>query len=247
MPSSLWSCLALGALAFVTNAAVHPTAALAADDDEPTVTPYGLPTRPPPQQQPPPAATGAPAVSVPTTVTPPAGSAPPPAPPAPAQPSNASPAPVPPHPAPAPSTGYPPPGSGPYGQYPAYRPAVLTQVHRPRRGLVTGGAVTFGVSWGIAATVSFLLSSSTCGGDSCNSADYLWIPFAGPLIVGGSSNDAGVFILWSATEVAGAIMLIVGIVGHDVTEYRLVRGGPTLQLTPLFARDASGMALTARW
>jgi hypothetical protein len=42
-------------------------------------------------------------------------------------------------------------------------------------------------------------------------------------------------------------MFIVGLIGHDVMEYQIVRGGPTLQLGPLLARDANGMALTARW
>ena len=36
-------------------------------------------------------------------------------------------------------------------------------------------------------------------------------------------------------------------IGHDVLEYRIARHGPTVQLAPLFARDGSGMALTARW
>jgi hypothetical protein len=42
-------------------------------------------------------------------------------------------------------------------------------------------------------------------------------------------------------------MLVFGLIGHDVMEYRMARGGPTLRLTPLLARETSGMALTARW
>ena len=56
------------------------------------------------------------------------------------------------------------PGYAPYPPYPGYPPQQLTMVHRPRRGLVTGGAVTFGVSWGIAASLSFIIG--TCTG--CN-------------------------------------------------------------------------------
>jgi hypothetical protein len=41
-------------------------------------------------------------------------------------------------------------------------------------------------------------------------------------------------------------MFVIGLVGHDVTTYR-VAGGTTLQLSPMLARDTSGMALTARW
>ena len=120
-------------------------------------------------------------------------------------------------------------------------------MHRPRRGLVTGGAITFGVSWGIAASFSFLASSCT----GCNNnADYLWVPVAGPLIVAANdsgSDGPGIFILWSAAQAAGVIMFIVGMVGHDVMEYRIARGGPTLQLSPLLARDTQGLGLTARW
>ena len=117
-------------------------------------------------------------------------------------------------------------------------------MHRPRRGLVISGAITFGFSWGIAASISLV-----CRGSCSAGADYLWIPIAGPLVV--SSNDIaatdGFFYLWSAAQAAGVVMFIVGLIGHDVMEYQIVRGGPTLQLGPLLARDANGMALTARW
>ena len=117
-----------------------------------------------------------------------------------------------------------------------------------RRGLVTGGAITFGVSWGIAGTVSLLASS--CTGCNNDNTDYLWVPVAGPLIVAAresGSGGLGIFILWSAAEAAGVIMFIAGMVGHDVTEYKVARGGPTLHLSPLLARDTQGLGLTARW
>jgi len=127
-------------------------------------------------------------------------------------------------------------------------PMRLTQVHRTRRGLVTGGAITFGVSWGIAATISFVLIDCTdCNG---NPASYLWIPIVGPIVAASrdSSGDATeVFYLWSAAQAAGIVMFIFGMIGHDVMEYRIARGGPTLTLSPLIARDSSTMALTARW
>ena len=57
-----------------------------------------------------------------------------------------------------------------------------------------------------------------------------------------------IFILWSAAQAAGVVMFIVGMVGHDVMEYRIAgQRGPTLQLSPLLARNANGLALTARW
>jgi hypothetical protein len=240
----------VGVVAFVGNAAVRPALAAPApaNDEEPTVTPYGMPVRPAPQPPPPSTSGGAPAPA--RRATAPADNRAPAAAPQPAQPYPAAPYPgypPPGYPPPGyPPPGYAPPGYAPYPPYGAYPPQQLTKVHRPRRGLVTGGAITFGVSWGIAASLSFILS--TCTG--CNdSADYLWVPIAGPLIVAAhdSGSDGGIFILWSAAQAAGVIMFIVGEAGHDVMEYRMARGGPTLQLSPLLARQATGLGLTARW
>jgi hypothetical protein len=251
MSSLIRSWVALGVLAFVGNGALRPAIAAAANDDEPTVTPYGMPTRPAPTS-PPPAENIVPAHPVQRGAAAPPAQPPPPA-------GNATPAPAP-YPA-APYPGYPPPGYPapgyapyPYAGYPppGYPPPQLTKVHRQRRGLITGGAITFGVSWGIAASISFILASETTCTGSCNSAaDYLWIPVAGPLIVSstqsGTNNDPGLFILWSAAEAAGVVMFIFGVAGHDVMEYRYAKNGPTLQLGPMVARDANGLALTARW
>ena len=223
MASPVRSWIALGVVAFVGNTAVRPAIAAAVDDDV-----AADPSAP--------------------TVTPAAG-------------SGAAPAPPAPYPA-APYPGYPPPGYPPpgyplppgytpppgYAPYPGYPPLQLTQVHRPRRGLVTGGAITFGVTWGVAASIAFLLSS--CDGCNDSQAAYLWIPIAGPLVVAAHDSASGgdsVLYLWSAAQAAGLVMFIVGLVGHDVMEYRVARRGPTLTLAPLVARDASTMALTARW
>lgn len=225
MSSLIRSWMVLGLLAFVANAAVRPAVAQA--NDAPPAGAYA----PAPSAQPP--------------------AAPPPA-------GNAAPPPAPYQAAPYPPTpyGYPPPGYAPapqypaYGTYPAYPPPQPVTVHRPRRGLVTGGAITFGVSWGLAASISLLLNDGSCTGSCSDSADYLWIPIVGPLVVAArdsSSGGDGIFFLWSAAQAAGATMLVVGLIGHDVTEYRYAKGGATLQLTPLFARNTSGMALTARW
>ena len=104
--------------------------------------------------------------------------------------------------APPPPYGYPPPGYPPpgYAPYPAYRyqQPQLTKVHRTRRGLVTAGAITFGVTWGIAATIS---ATITCSGIDCSDEeDYLWVPITGPALVAArSGDDADAFLIfWSA-------------------------------------------------
>jgi hypothetical protein len=145
-----------------------------------------------------------------------------------------------------PPGAYPPPG---YATYPQGPP---TLVHRPRRGLLIGGAVTFGVSWGIAAIVSSTLldNNSSCTGSCRDAANVFWVPIVGPIWADArdpGSDGRAFFILWSAAELAGVIMLTLGIAGHDVPLYRVADRGPTLHLTPLLARDTNGLALTARW
>jgi len=213
--------IAFGVLAFFGHVALRPALAVAAPA-APEATPPPPAAAPAPAPYPPPAPAGTPA------------------------------------PYPAPYYGqYPPPGYAPYPQqyqpYPPLPPPQLVTEHRPRRGLVIGGAVTFGVSWGLAASISLLASDcSTCSSGTRDMYEVLWIPIAGPVLAGSrdsGSNDSAFWILWSVAELAGATMFIIGVIGHDVTTYKRVAGrnGPTLQLTPLLARDTSGMALTARW
>jgi hypothetical protein len=174
----------------------------------------------------------------------------------------------------APAAAWPPPGSAPPvaappPAVPATPPAFVVSdgreppppiemVHRARRGWVIGGAVTFGVSWGIAGLTSWILLGSQngnkenlCTGNCRDFADVLWIPVAGPIIgdirYPGSEGRAPL-IFWSATQAAGVVMLLYGTAGHDVPMRRRVAdSGPTLQLLPMLARGASGMTLTARW
>jgi hypothetical protein len=141
---------------------------------------------------------------------------------------------------------YPPPG---YATYPQGPPMMI---HRPRRGLLVGGAVTFGVTWGIAAIVSSVLvdGNSGCTGGCRDFANVFWVPVVGPIWADArdpGSEGRGLLILWSAAELAGVIMLGFGLAGQDAPVYRVADRGPTLHLTPLLARDTNGLALTARW
>jgi hypothetical protein len=199
------------------------------------------------QTQPPPAATAPP----PAYPPPPAGQPgyPPPAPGQPGYP--------PPYPpgqyAPAP---YPPPYGSPYPYYqPQPQPIGPPQmVHRPRKGLLIGGLVTFGVTWGLAVYISALLNDSTatgCSSTSCNDAvDLLWIPFAGPILAERSDpGDGGAmpfFLMWSLAQVAGATMTIFGLVGHKVPD---TGDGPprvsTWQLLPALTATSQGLLLRA--
>jgi hypothetical protein len=223
--------VALAVLLFVANAAVRPAIA----QTRAAAAPAAPATTPPPPGTPPPY---------------PYGGTPPP-------PSTAYP-PPPGTPPPAPPPGYPP---YQYPGYPAYAPpyqyqpqAVMqpTMVHRPRRGLVVGGAVTFGVTWGIAASLSLLFTDgqSDCTGSCRREMDVLWVPVAGPLWAnarGTGSDSTAFFALWSAAELAGIIMFSFGVAGHDVASYRVAQNGPTLELAPMVSRQGSGLGVLARW
>ena len=135
-----------------------------------------------------------------------------------------------------------------YPQIPAHRQ--LTLVHKRRTGAIVGGAVIFGVSYGLALFLSGAMFASNC----CNTS--MAIDFAIPVIgpaAGGPSADSGLMLFWSGAQLVGAIMLGYGIKGEDVPEVRdvpptrMTRTTPELQLTPLLARGAGGMSLTARW
>jgi hypothetical protein len=135
-----------------------------------------------------------------------------------------------------------------YPQIPAHQQ--LTIVHKRRTGAIVGGAVVFGISYGLALFLSGAMFASNCCSTSM-AIDFA-IPVLGPA-AGGPSADSGLMLFWSGAQLLGAVLLVYGIKGEDVPEIRdvpptrVVRPAPALQLTPLLARGAGGMSLTARW
>jgi hypothetical protein len=148
-----------------------------------------------------------------------------------------------------------PPGQYPPPQYPppyaAYPPsAPPPMVHRPRRGFLIAGLVTFGVSWGLSVVGSLSLAShsnDTCTGRCQDAAKVFWIPIVGPPLAEYRDPDTtgegrAIAILWTGAEVVGAVMTVIGIVGHDVPAYP-VRRYATWNLLPTASREARGLAL----
>ena len=171
-------------------------------------------------------------------------------------PAAAAPAPTPaPYPPTAPA-GTPAPAAYPapyYGQYPppGYRrirssrihaqyqapPRQLVTEHRARKGLVIGGAVTFGVSWGLAASISLLLTDgSSCSGTCRDSAEVLWIPVAGPVLAGARDSDrtgppSGSSGAWPSSRGSRCSSSASWATTSPPTNLA-GRGGPTLHLAP---------------
>ncbi len=110
-------------------------------------------------------------------------------------------------------------------------PDGYTKVERVRRGLVIGGAVTWGVSWLIAAAAAASMDDNIK-----DDTGPLFIPVVGPFIAMGTLEPegvgrAGLFINGMA-QVAGATMLISGLAATKTvlvrTKYSQVNVRPGL-------------------
>lgn len=126
-------------------------------------------------------------------------------------------------------------------------PLGYTPVERARKHLIVGGAVTFGVSYGLSAFVAAIGEDASRG--SNNDVAALWIPVAGPWIQAGQTDSATAkFFLvgMGGAQVAGAIMLYYGL---TTTQRVLVRNDlvGSLTVSPMAARGASGMVLSGRF
>jgi hypothetical protein len=171
------------------------------------------------------------------------------------------------YPAPGPYYG-PPPG----GYYPGYgpppqdsrpeeidaeegtrAPAGYTAVQRKRKGLIIGGAVTFGVSWTISMMAAAVGDDEarTDGGD--NELAALWIPVAGPFIqMANSDSSTARFFLFGlgGSQVAGAIMLYLGVTSKTTVYVRNDLVG-SLHFAPMTPTEnnhyATGMVVGGRF
>jgi len=158
-----------------------------------------------------------------------------------------------------PSTGYPPPGYPPGYAPPGYAPpgygygappgmpsaATLPYEEgdpippgyrldsRVRKGLVIGGAVTFGVPWFFSAMIASIVDSGSIRSD----AWPLFIPALGPFIAMGTLDSEGAGTFWLAldgvAQAGGLAMLIAGIVAQEKRLVRIGESGASMTLTPM--------------
>lgn len=126
-----------------------------------------------------------------------------------------------------------------------YAPPGYTEVHRSRRHLIVGGAVTLGVSYGISAMVA-AIGDDARGSDGKNDVASMWVPVAGPFLqlAQTDSSTAKFFLVGlGGAQVAGAIMLYVGMTSKQRVFVRndLVSN---VTITPYTMHGTSGLALT---
>lgn len=128
-------------------------------------------------------------------------------------------------------------------------PLGYTPIQRTRRHLIVGGAVTFGVVYGLSALVAAAGDDAARSSDRSSEVAALWIPVAGPFLqMGQTDSSTGKFFFASvgAAQLAGALMLYYGL---TTKERVLVRNDlvGSLTVTPMAGNGASGMALAGRF
>jgi hypothetical protein len=126
-------------------------------------------------------------------------------------------------------------------------PLGYTEVHRTRKGLLIGGGVTFGVSYGI-SLLSAAIGEDTKGGGK-NDAAAMAIPVAGPFLEMGQTDSATLRLFLAglgAAQVAGAVMLYYGL---TTTKKVFVRNDlvGSMTITPMAGNGTSGMALVGHF
>ncbi len=125
-------------------------------------------------------------------------------------------------------------------------PMGYTMVQRPRKGMLIGGGVTFGVSYGI-SVLSAAIGEDISSGD--NEAAAMWIPVAGPFLQMTQTDSATlrVFLFGlGAAQTTGAILLYYGL----TTKKRvLVRNDivGSMMITPTAGDGTAGMMLSGQF
>ncbi len=112
----------------------------------------------------------------------------------------------------------------------------------------------FGVTYALQLLAAFALAVSgtdSGGGSSCsNGAGILLIPILGPVVVsldppGQGAASLAIGFSLGGLELAGAAMLVVGLIGHDVPEapYSYSR----VAFLPFVAPRSQGLTMSMRW
>jgi hypothetical protein len=131
-------------------------------------------------------------------------------------------------------------------------PLGYTAVQRKRKGLLIGGWVTLGVTYGISA-LTWAIGEDTRnnfdGTQDKNEVAAMWIPVAGPFIqiVSTESATAKVFLVGlGGAQVAGALMIYYGMTSTRRVFIRNDLVG-NVTVSPLISHGASGLALSGNF
>jgi len=87
----------------------------------------------------------------------------------------------------------------------------------------------------------------------CAEAKRAIIPFAGPYLVARNlppyerPSSIWPYAAWSLIEVAGATIMVVGLIGHDVPERRAKRPRATASLVPVVTPQLGALSVNVTW
>ncbi|MEO8841345.1 MAG: hypothetical protein ABI591_31905 [Kofleriaceae bacterium] len=126
-------------------------------------------------------------------------------------------------------------------------PLGYTPVERTRKGLLIGGGVSLGVSYGISALTAAI--GQDVGDNGRNEVAAMWIPVAGPFIQMGETDSATARVFLAglgAAQVAGAVMLYYGLTTTKKVYVRNDLVG-SMTITPMAGNGSSGFALAGRF
>lgn len=115
---------------------------------------------------------------------------------------------------------------------------------RARRGLVIGGAVTFGVTYLLSAFVASIAMDSG-GGDEFGP---LLIPVAGPFVTVGTAESEGsgtfALVLDGLAQAGGVAMFVAGLVSEEEYLLRNDAAVPRFTVTPMrLGSDSFGLGV----
>ena len=123
-------------------------------------------------------------------------------------------------------------------------PYGYTKVTRTRKGFVIGGAVTFGVTYGISALVAAANDDLRRSNPSSSTEDLsdLWLPVVGPFLqLGRTESSSGRLFLVQVgiAQTAGAIMLLYGL---TTPRTMLIRNDQlSMTVAPMTGNGVSGL------
>jgi len=125
-------------------------------------------------------------------------------------------------------------------------PDGYTAVQRRRKGLLIGGGITFGATYGIALLVAAAGDDEAKYHGGKNQFAAMWIPAIGPFIQAAdteSSTGKVILVGFGAAEAIGATMLFYGLTS---TKRMFVRNDlvGNVTVTPMAGPGATGVALS---
>jgi hypothetical protein len=125
-------------------------------------------------------------------------------------------------------------------------PAGYHAAQRTRKGLLIGGAVTFGCFYFISLLVAAASTDAAKADNRSSEVDALYIPAIGPFVqmARTSSATANVFLALDGIAQAGGVaMFVAGISMPKTVLVRDASTAPTFHLAPLLGRGSTGVAV----